>query len=374
MNLIDKNVSGTGGSDPEKLSIIEELLQREKTPIQCILDKIPIGIIILNARKKSILLVNKHFNSLVPPAKENEVLTDIYKHIDVNIASQNEDNRFRDLTIKVKEKEFLVSCTTCQVSNDNFIVLLEEVTSDVTHFLSKQENRYYNDLYELIAEIVHDVGNPLAGINTGLQVLLLNFSNWSEDKIKDYLERTVQEINRLTEFLRRMREFSNENESLDIIPANLKQLIDHGLLQFESLLREKGIVCKTSIPEDNEVLVDKGAFQKILFNLFGNTLNVLVPGNKVELYVRDIDEYYVKVVYRTDGEPIPEGTLEKIFSPVFFSRDASTGTGLGISLRLMTRMGGTMKVAKPEEGTGTKFILYVPNHTQKTSWIASHDK
>ncbi|MDQ1353355.1 MAG: hypothetical protein QG657_3661 [Acidobacteriota bacterium] len=373
MDLKDKNIPGCDGSEPAGLSVIEELLQREKIPIQCILDKIPIGIIILNNKKRSVILVNKHYHSLVPHYKENEILTNIYKHIDANIASQKENNLIQDLTITVKDKEFLINYTICQVSDENVIVLLEEVTSGVTHFLSKQENQYYKGLYELIAEIVHEVGNPLAGINTGLQVLLLNFSNWSEDKIKDYLERTIQEISRLTECLRRMREFSNENESLDINPTNLKQLIDRGMLQYEGLLREKGIACKRSIPEDTQVLVDKGAFHKILANLFSNTLSVLIPGNNVEFYVQDIDEYYVKLIYQTDGVLIPEGSLEKIFSPVFFSRDPSKGTGLGISLRLMTRMGGTMKVVKPEAGTGTKFILYIPNHTQKTSWTASHE-
>lgn len=374
MNSEAKNISGSGDSEPAVSSIIEEFLQREKTSLQCILDKIAIGIIILNPRKRSVLLVNKHYKSLVSPAKENEVLTNIYEHIEENIVSHKEAGLTQELTIKEKEKEFFLSYTTYRLSDEIFIVFLKEVTSGVTYFLSKQENQHHKELYDLIAEIVHEIGNPLAGINTGLQVLLLNFSNWSEDKIKDYLERTIKEINRLTEFLRRMREFSDENESLNIEPTNLKQLIARELLQYENLLREKGITYKSSIPEDTKVLVDEGAFHKIILNLVGNSLDILIPGNTVEIYVHNIDEYYVKLVYRSNGEPMPEETIEKIFSPVFFSRGKPKSTGLGISLRLLTRMGGTMKVVKPEDGIGAKFILYIPNHTQKTSWIASHEK
>lgn len=374
MNLKTKNISGNGDSEPAILSIIEVLLQREKTALQCILDKMPIGIIILNSRKRSVLLVNKHYNSLVPHPKENEVLTNIYKHIEANIASHKEADLTQDLTIKVKEKEFFLGYTTCRVSDEIFIVFLEEITSGVTYFLSKQENQYYNELYDLIAEIVHEIGNPLAGINTGLQVLLLNFSNWSEDKIKDYLERTIKEINRLSEFLRRMRELSDENESLNIKPMNLKQLIARELLHYENLLRKKGIAYKSSIPEDTKVLVDERAFHQIVLNLVSNSLNVLIPGNNIEIYVHDIDEYYVKLVYRNDGEPMPEVTIEKIFSPLFFSRGESKGPGLGLSLRLLTRMGGTMKAVKPEDGIGAKFILYIPNYTQKAFWIESHEK
>lgn len=374
MDLEAKNIPGGGVGEPGELSLIEELLQRETINLQCILDRIAIGIIILNSRKKSVLLVNKHYHSLVPPAKEDEVLVDIYKHIERNVAPPIEADHTQDLTIKVKDKEFFLSYAAYRVGNEIFIVFLDEVTSGLTYFLSQQRNQYYNELYDLISEIVHEIGNPLAGINTGLQVLLLNLSNWSSDKIKDYVERTITEINRLSEFLRRMRDFSHEKDSLNIKPTNLKQLIDREMLQYEDLLREKGIAYYSSIPGDTSVLIDEGACRQILLNLLSNSLDVLIPGQSVELYVHDSDEYYVQLVYRTNGEPIPEVAIEKIFSPLFFSRGQPKGTGLGISLRLLTRMGGTMKLANPEDGSGAKVILYIPNYTHKTSWITSHEK
>ncbi len=374
MNSAAKNIPGSGASEPGSLSIAEELIQRERMALQCILDKVSVGIIVLNTVKRSILLANKHYHSLVPFAKENQVLGNIYNHIEINIAAQEKVELTQELAFKTHEKEFFLNYTACQVSEEIFIVFLDEVTSDVTYFLSKQENQHYTELYNLIAEIVHEVGNPLAGINTGLQVLLLNFSNWSGDKIKDYLERTIKEINRLSEVLRRMREFSDENEALNSKPTDLKQLIDRQMLQYDYLLKEKGITYKSSIPENTSVLVDEGAFNRILLNLVCSTLNASSPGNNMEIYVHDIDEYYVKLVYRTDGDPLPEMSGEKMFLSLFFSREKPKGTGLGISLRLLTRMGGTMKAVKPENGIGAKVVLFIPNDTQKTSWIESHAK
>ncbi|MCK5005287.1 MAG: hypothetical protein KAS21_09375, partial [Candidatus Aminicenantes bacterium] len=45
----------------------------------------------------------------------------------------------------------------------------------------------------------------------------------------------------------------------------------------------------------------------------------------------------------------------------FTTKEKGEGLGLAISLKLMTRMGGTIKVEIPENKIGAKFIIYVRN-------------
>jgi len=160
-----------------------------------------------------------------------------------------------------------------------------------------------------------------------------------------------------------MREVSDEYK-LEIKPANLKKVIDGVLLQNEDLLKQKKIEYKNSAAEDIIVSIDEVAFHQIILNLINNSLQILPPGKSIKIEVEDIDEYYVRVVYRNDGDPIPEDQMEKIFSPLYSTKGKRKGIGLAISLKLMTRMGGTMKAVPPEDGIGVKFILYVPNSNQ----------
>jgi signal transduction histidine kinase len=360
MKIKEKNLDPGEINSSASLSILETLNKREGEELRNILNKMSIGIIILNYRKRIVLFVNEYFSSLVSRQKKAEILTYIYKDIDAKINVQKKLKISQDLVIKGDGRELLLSFTPYRISAEIFIVLLEEVTSGIMYFLTKQENQYFNKLSDLIAEIVHEIGNPLSGINTSLQVLLNNVSNWPLDKVTKYIERTINEINRLADFLGKMREASDENK-LEIKPAKLKKLIDEVLIQNEDLFTQQQITYKNSVAEDIIVSVDEGAFHQIIVNLINNSLHILTPGKSITIDVEEVDEYYVKVVYRNDGDPIPEELMEKIFSPLYTTKGKRKGIGLPISIKLMTRMGGTMKAVPPENGIGVKFVLYVPN-------------
>jgi signal transduction histidine kinase len=160
-----------------------------------------------------------------------------------------------------------------------------------------------------------------------------------------------------------MREVSDENK-LEIKPACLKKVIDNILFQNEYLLIQQGITHKNLVEEDIIVSIDELAFHQIVLNLINNSLQILPSGKEITFDIEEVDEFYVKLIYRNNGEPIPEELMEKIFSPLYTTKARRKGIGLAISLKLMTRMGGTMKAVPTEDGAGAKFVLYVPNSQQ----------
>ena len=360
MKIKDKKSDFRATTASTSLSIMEMLLNREGQAVGTILNKISIGIVILNYRKRVVLFANEYYDSLASYHKKEEIITNIYKYLDANIDTQKKLDISQDMVIKGDGKELLLSFTPYRISDEIFVVLLDELTSGIMYFLTRQENQYYNKLSDLIAEMVHEIGNPLSGINTSLQVLRHNISTWPLEKVTTYIERTINEINRLADFLSRMREVSDENK-MEIKPTSLKEIIDGVLIQNEDLLKQQELIYKNSVEEDIVVSIDEVAFHQIILNLINNSLHILTPGKIIKIDVEEIDEFYVKLVYRNDGEPIPEEQMEKIFSPLYTTKDKRKGVGLAISLKLMTRMGGTMKAVPPENGIGVKFVLYVPN-------------
>lgn len=353
-------------SDPKEVgettspSLLEKYLKSEGQVIRNILDNISIGILIINYKKRSILFSNNYYDSIAPNYKKDEILGIIYEYIDTNINAQKKLEMSQDMMLKGDGQEYLLSFTTYCVSDDVFVVLLDEISSAIMYFMNKQENKYFNKLSDLIAEMVHEMANPLSGINTSLQVLRHNISNWSIEKITNYVERTINEINRLSEFLARMREVSDENK-LEIKPTNLKKIIDGVLFQNDDLLKQQEITYKNMVDEDIIVLIDELAFHQIILNLLNNSLNILNPGNEIKIFVEEIDEFYVRLIYWNNGKPIPEELMVKIFSPLYTTKAQPKGIGLAISLKLITRMGGTMKAISTENGIGAKFVIYVPN-------------
>jgi two-component system, sporulation sensor kinase E len=359
MDLKNKDSDLRETAASTSLSILATLFNQEGRAIETVFNKISNGIVILNYRKRDVLFVNEYFSLLASSQKREEILTNIYEFIDANIDIDKKLDISQDIVIKRDGKELLLSYTTFRLSDEIFVVLLDEVTSCILYFCAKQENQYYNKLSDLIGEMVHEIGNPLSGINTSLQLLLHNISTWPKEKVTKYIERTIDEINRLSDFLGRMREVSDENK-LQIKPTGLRKVINSVLLQNEDLFEQQEITYKNSVEEDIVVLIDEVAFHQIILNLINNSLHILPPGRTINIDVEEIDEYYVKLVYRNNGEPIPEDKMEKIFSPLYTTKNKRKGIGLAISLKLMTRMGGTMKVVPPEDGIGVKFVLYIP--------------
>jgi two-component system sensor kinase len=342
---------------------LEEYLKKDNWAKK-IFDRISRAIIILNYRQRTVLFTNKHFHSTFNNNEEKELLDNIYNYINTTLNNHKKLDVSQDLEINGDRDKILLTFTAFRISKEIFVVFLSEISSRLIYFLSKQENLYYNKLSEMAAEMAHEIGNPLSGINTSLQVMLHNLSTWPSEKIKDYIERTISEIDRLSDFLKRMREVSNENK-LEMNPTNLKGIIDRVLLQYKDLLHQKKITFKNMVDKDVEVSIDEGAFCQILLNLLNNSMQVLSPNKEIKIYVEEVDDFYVKLIYRNNGEPIPEELMEKIFSPLYSTKRERKGIGLAISLKLMNRMGGSMKAVPPEDGIGAKFVLYIANNSKK---------
>lgn len=342
----------------EKAELVK-FLGRGNRILKSIIDEINMGIAFLDYKKEKFLLSNIYFSSVLQ-SRETLVIRHIINFINKNIANPHRFNLSQELEIRENDSVYIFGFSTYQISDDIIAIFLSEIASKSIYIQSQQENQFYDKLSELVAEIAHEIGNPLSGINMSLQVLGANLHNWPQEKIKNYIERTINEINRLSVFLKRIRNISNENK-LQIKTINLKSIIDDVFQQNLEVLKQKKIRFRNRVEKNIFVDVDDVAFFQIILNLLKNSLHILKSGDEIKLNVEGIDEYYIKLVYRNNGRPIPNDMLDKIFSPFYTTKDPGDGLGLPISLKLMTRMGGTIKAVPPEDGKGAKFVIYIPS-------------
>lgn len=339
-------------------SPLEQFFAKNKTEIKKIFDGISMGTIFLNKTKRYVFFANKYFYSTSKQIRD-EILSVIFEFLDKNIDKPTQLNRNQEAIISKNGEEFKLGFTVHRITRDITGVFFTEITSSTIYIESKQQNQFYDGLSELVGEIAHEIGNPLSGISVSLQLLTQNLSDWSLEKIENHIERSITEINRLADFLKRIRGVSSRDK-VSINETNLKAIIEKVLLQMEAHLKLKKISYQNMVDGDITVLVDEAAFHRILLNLFNNSLRILSAGNTIKICVEAISDLYVTLVYQNDGEPIPEELMEKIFSPFFTTSNAGEGLGLAISQKLMTRMGGSIKAVAPKDGIGAKFLLHIP--------------
>ena len=85
------------------------------------------------------------------------------------------------------------------------------------------------------------------------------------------------------------------------------------------------------------------------------------PGEITITTDEDSSGGFVVVQVRDTGKGIPKDDLDRIFEPFFTTKGAREGTGLGlsVSLGIVRKHNGTIKV-ESEEGEGTKVTVILP--------------
>lgn len=324
-----------------------------------ICDSIPIGIIAIDPGTTMPTFANRHFLRF-SPAQQKQIVGHILRRLHQKSAREPAMPLNEEIEIRENDHRYIFGFTIYPVRNDMIVVFVSDIASKSILMQSRQDNLFFDRFSEMVAEVAHEIGNPLTGITTILQVLRLNIDGWTREKIDDYLHRCISEIDRLNAFLNRIRDISGE-ASLDIQTVVLRDLLmsvyERNRVRFE--IRKVAFHCRVN--NDICVRVDEGALYRILLNLVNNSLNCLKAGQQVNVYLESVDQSFVSLVFSNNGPSIPEEDLDRIFSPFFTTRETGEGIGLTISLKLITRMGGLMLATPPLEGqNGARFVIHIP--------------
>lgn len=213
---------------------------------------------------------------------------------------------------------------------------------------------------QMVAGIVHDIKNPIAGIK-GLAERL-NSNTIKPEKRERNAKMIVQELDRLSDMVYEILDFSKGKITLEISTVNLSNYILE-ILQFQQTnLDYYSIKAVTDLKYDGEIEIDISRMRRVIGNLIQNSVEAMYDGKK---------EYYVKLSTREEGDfcvidvedngpGLPASFEEKIFE-AFATEGKAKGTGLGLfmSKGIVESHGGNLSYATGI-GTGTTFFIKIP--------------
>lgn len=323
------------------------------TEIDNFLGNVNIGILILDKINSKILFQNKYFIDLI---------SDHYKffidHLFKYIQTKKKFKIHNDIQIEGKST-FGYSIYPVNGKKNKSMVLVSDISSKKIYMDAKNRKNYYKKLSKYSSEIAHEVGNPLTSVIMTLQVLSKNLSRWEIYQKEEYIDITIRELKRLSNFMIRIRDLS-KNFELEMKNINLKEIINRVILQNKARLDQNNIFIIEKINKNIEICVDEEAFYQIIFNLIQNSLEILPVKSKIYFKIEEVNDFFVKLIFSNNGPSIPESILEKIFMPFFSTKEGGSGIGLDLSLKLMTNMGGTIEVENLKKREGVKFTLHIP--------------
>ncbi len=209
----------------------------------------------------------------------------------------------------------------------------------------------------------HEICNPVNNIKTILTVLKAKLEHMDQiplENIRTYVERTLEEIVRLEELLKLLRNF---NMFDDPKPENIDLMAFFGtfmtIAELDALNR--GIKIKTDFSfEARYGYIDSRALHQAILNVFTNALDALVdcetPEIRMSLY-RLGGRICIKI--KDNGSGIPRDQLKNLFNPFFTTKEKGTGLGLVITRNILTKMNSTIEI-QSEHGQGTTVYITMP--------------
>jgi signal transduction histidine kinase len=218
---------------------------------------------------------------------------------------------------------------------------------------------------DFIAEMVHELRTPLAGLKAS--ATLLARPNLPESKREDIINLIQSETDRLsrltTEFLDLARLESGRTR-LELAKFELAKFIEESIEVVKPQAHEKGI----TVTMDGKSIVvsgDRGKLKQVLLNLMTNAIKYNRDNGQIFIRWEVIpDEKVVQIRVQDTGYGISKENQKQMFQKFFRVADTSgftqgTGLGLVITKHIVEAHGGQIWLESEEE-VGTSFFFTIP--------------
>ncbi len=246
------------------------------------------------------------------------------------------------------------------------------IAGNINLILDKlEQERHLASIGKLSSVLAHEIKSPLGGIAGAIQVM--EEETTSDDPKKGIIAEVLKEINRLNKMVKDFLQFS---KPVPISPKmnNLNTLIMDTVKFLKYQYKDSNVSIKTDLDENISVLmIDADKIQQAFLNIFLNAIESMekggsmmissslspLPGHNHYAKANYDGRKFIQVMISDTGHGISSEIMPDIFTSFFTTKKKGHGLGLPISLRIIEKHGGTIRVeSQPDKGS--KFIIMLP--------------
>ncbi len=293
----------------------------------------------------------------------NEQLTKILaeKIKELKLAKEQSDEINLKLQNKMAELE--------EVQND-LAIQRDHLQSEImrqTQEMLKTER--LSTIGNLAARIAHDLRNPLSVIQSTSQILKLKLDVNLDDKTREQWARLDRAVYRMSHQLEDVMDY------VRISPLKKRDYSLCVILQdvVERIVRPENITIK--LPQNDRIIFcDPEKLEIVFVNLLINAIQAVENRGVVSIRILDDpqDQNNVLVKVSDTGVGIADEIHEKIFEPLFTTKQVGTGLGLSSCKNIIEQHGGKISVSS-KAGKVTTFTLKIPKKSEWDSIVTKPD-
>ncbi|GLH33826.1 MULTISPECIES: KinB sensor domain-containing domain [Pseudomonas] len=345
---------------------VDELLAGQQR-LQAVLDSIDDGLLIID-RQGNLEHLNPvaqrqlgwSNNRLGSPLAEALQRPELEQQLRQVLRGGSLDRPPEDLSIEVDEESRLLSYSLTPVSHPQGPILgAVMVLHDVT-----EQRAFERVRSEFVLRASHELRTPVTGMHMAFGLLRERVKFPPEARENDLLETIGEEMQRLTQLINDLLNFSRYQsglQKLELAPCAIDELLERAQVRFSEQASVKQIeLIKALEPPLPRIQADIAQLDRVLDNLLHNAIRHTGSGGRIRLHARRHAERVI-ISVEDNGEGIAYGQQGRIFEPFVQVGRKKGGAGLGLALckEIVQLHGGRMGVfSRP--GQGTQFYMALP--------------
>lgn len=219
---------------------------------------------------------------------------------------------------------------------------------------------------DFLATLAHELRNPLAPIQTGIELLRMPLESPTEtQRVLDTIDRQTTQLVRLVDDLLDVSRITRGKLELRRERMDLMDAVDPAVEASRPLIDRAGHTLETNVPEGIVLSADATRLTQVLSNLLGNAAKYTPEPGRIALEARR-DGSEAEITVSDTGVGLAPEMLDRIFDPFFqvSSAGAAGSAGLGIGLTLVASIvqmhGGSIAARSEGPGRGTTFVVRLP--------------
>jgi two-component system, LuxR family, sensor kinase FixL len=232
---------------------------------------------------------------------------------------------------------------------------LHEVQSELIHMSRLSE------LGQMVSALAHEVNQPLTAIQNYLRAGQHLTAAGDMEKAQALFGRAIEQSERATAIVRRLREFVRKGETTRA-HESLPKIVEEAFALSLVGQKAKGVQVNLRLdPVAVWVFVDKVQIQQVLFNLVRNAIEAMAECSRREVAIATAPagENMVEISVADTGPGLAQEVRQRLFQPFITTKPEGMGVGLSICLSIVEAHGGQMSADDNPEG-GTIFRFTIP--------------
>jgi signal transduction histidine kinase len=343
------------------------LLKKQETYVKNIIDALPESIVVMG-QKGFIFHKNYQYSQTV---EEFEINLNVFEDVieKYSLYAQVSD----ELQLRKKNgvfQTFLVSVALLE--KDKFILSLKNIQhlKDIQNDLILQrskllESQKLSSLGEMAAGFAHEINNPLTIIAANNMILkkILTKINVSNEKVDKILNSNDETVKRISKIINGLRNLARNDDNSDFELATMEKVLEDPITLCNLKIHGTDVDFQVAFNGNERASIVCRPVQlgQVIINLLNNAFDAVQEYDAKWIRL-EVDQNEIGVMIRIidSGIGIPEAVREKIFEPMFTTKDIGKGTGLGLSLSSSIIQNHHGKIEIDTKRPNTCFTIFLP--------------